>query len=116
MQLSGRTPGDCGNWQTPMKLSGKSWQTRWTRSLHSADHSRLTDSSPMWCAMKLARGEKIVTSVPRSRCIRSWAFSRLWRIASSETTSSDRFGAFAGSPIAAIWRLRQASSSAGAVV
>ena len=32
----------------------------------------LVSESPMWCAMPLARGEKIVRSVPRSRCSLSW--------------------------------------------
>ncbi len=116
MHRSGRTPGDCGSWQTPTKLSGYRPQTRATRSLQISDHSRLVASVPMWCAMKLARGEKIVRSVPRSRCIFSCAFSRLARISSSAMTSSPRAGDFAGSSSAATCRLRHASSAAGAVV
>ena len=86
------------------------------RSLHTRDHSRLVAASPMWCAIALARGEKIVTSVPRSRCILSCAPSRLARISSSLIASEARDGALAGSPIAAICSLRQASSAGGAVV
>ena len=45
--------------------------------------------------MALARGEKIVMSVPRSRCSRSCAPSRLSRswssVMSSETLPRDRF-------------------------
>ena len=37
----------------------------------------------MWCPIQLARGEKIVRSVPRSRCSLSCALSRLSRISSS---------------------------------
>jgi hypothetical protein len=45
--------------------------------LQIADHVALTLKSPMWCAMKLARGEKIVRSLPRSFISRSWlAFDR----------------------------------------
>src|SRR3954466_6570589 len=64
--LAGGTPGDCGNWQTPTKLSGYKPQTRLIRSLQTRDHSRLVVSLPTWCAIAEARGEKIVRSVPRS--------------------------------------------------
>ncbi len=56
--LTGAAPGDCGNWQTPTKLSGYKSQTRLMRSLQTRDHSRLVDSVPMWCAIAEARGEK----------------------------------------------------------
>jgi hypothetical protein len=41
-------------------------------SLQTSDHARLVAASPTWCAIPAARGEKIVTSVPRSRCSLSW--------------------------------------------
>src|SRR6266576_1568654 len=47
--------------------------------------------------MPMARGEKIVTSVPRSRCSLSCAPSRLSRISSSEAFSDDLDGCLAGS-------------------
>ena len=61
----------------------KSVQTRWIRSLHMRDQSWLVSALPTWCAMPAARGEKIVTSVPRSRWSLSCAPSRLSRIWSS---------------------------------
>ena len=71
MQFSGETPGVCGSWQTPMKFSGNSVQTRWMQSFDARDHSRLTLPSPMWCPMPEARGENNVSAVPRSRWMRS---------------------------------------------
>ncbi|MND09307.1 hypothetical protein D3C83_325200 [compost metagenome] len=66
--------------------------------------------------MKLARGEKIVKSLPRSFIFASWLTSMLSRSASSEIASSEAFGATAGSFSPAIWRARQSSSAFGAVV
>jgi hypothetical protein len=71
MQLAGDTPGVCGSWHTPTKFSGNSSQTRKIRSLQCWVQCRLVVASPMWCDIADARGEKIVTSVPRSR----WNFS-----------------------------------------
>src|SRR5215213_8080457 len=68
MHVLGSTPGDCGNIAAPIKLSGKSWLTRAQSSLQIADHVEDTLKSPIWCAMKLARGLKMVRSLPRS-CI-----------------------------------------------
>ena len=70
----------------------------------------------MWCAMKLARGLKMVRSLPRSRIRRSWLLSIDSRNSSSEIFSSDTRGMAAGSAMPAIWRLRQSSSALGAVV
>src|SRR5688572_11542999 len=66
-QVFGSTPGDCGNIPQPAKDPGKSFDTRWINSLQMADHVELVSNPPIWCAMKLARGEKIVRSAPRSR-------------------------------------------------
>jgi hypothetical protein len=46
----------------------------------------------MWWDMAIARGEKSVRSVPRSRCSLSWAFSRLSRSSSSLMESSVGLG------------------------
>jgi hypothetical protein len=70
----------------------------------------------MWCAMKLARGLKIVRSEPRSFIRRSWLVSIVSRSSSSLIFSSATFGAAAGSLMPAICRLRQFSSALGAVV
>src|SRR5207244_5965351 len=40
-------------------------------------------ASPRWCPMPAARGEKIVRSVPRSRCTLSWPPSIASRISLS---------------------------------
>ncbi len=45
--LTGATPGDCGNWQTPTKFSGYSDTTRWIRSLQAWVQRRLVVSLPM---------------------------------------------------------------------
>src|SRR5207244_13130030 len=66
MQLRGSTPGDCGSIAAPMKLSGNSCDTRWHSSLQIAAQVTLVLKSPIWWAMKLARGEKMVRSEPRS--------------------------------------------------
>ena len=99
-----------------MKLRGNSVQTRWIMSLHSRDQSSLVAASPMWCAMPEARGEKIVTSVPRSRWMRSCAPSMLARIASSLILGSVSAAVRAASPNAATCWMRNASSGFGAVV
>ncbi len=99
-----------------MKRSGKRRLTRWQSSLQIAAQVALVLKSPMWCAMKLARGEKIVRSQPRSFIFASWFASMLSRSASSPMTSSETFGACAGSLSPAIWRLRHSSSALGAVV
>ena len=65
-QLAGFTPGDCGSEHTPMNRSGKMSQTRRMRSLLTWVHSRLMTSSPKWCPMCDALGEKSIRSVPRS--------------------------------------------------
>ena len=75
-----------------------------------------TSKSPMWWAMKLARGLKIVRSLPRSRILASWLVSIVSRSSSSLIFRSDTFGFSAGSWMPAICRLRQASSAFGAVV
>src|SRR5690606_19905007 len=59
-QVAGSTPGDCGSMAAMTKLSGNSVATRWHSSLQIADQVLDTWKSPMWWAMKLARGEKIV--------------------------------------------------------
>src|SRR5215210_73891 len=68
MHVLGSTPGDWGSIAAPTKLSGKSWLTRAQSSLQIADQVEDTLKSPMWCAIKLARGLKMVRSLPRS-CI-----------------------------------------------
>ena len=61
--------------------------------------------------MEPARGEKKVTSLPRSRCSFSWALSRLSRISSSLIRSSLGDTLFSDT-----WRLRQSQRAWGAVV
>ena len=92
-QLAGGVPGTCGSWHTPAKLSGYSVTARWIMSLQISDQYLLAGSLPSWCAMPAARGEKIVRSVPRSRCSLSCAPSRLSRISSSEMPRSAGIGA-----------------------
>jgi hypothetical protein len=75
-----------------------------------------TSKSPMWCAMKLARGLKMVRSLPRSFISLSWLVSMVSRNSSSLMFSSLGDGLAEGSVRLAIWRLRQASSDLGAVV
>ena len=81
-----------------------------------AAHSEETAKSPMWWAMKLARGLKIVRSRPRSRISRSWL--RLDRLAQFVVADLQLGGPRLrrGSRMPAIWRLRQSSSAFGAVV
>jgi hypothetical protein len=66
--------------------------------------------------MPAARGEKIVRSVPRSRCSLSCAPSRLARTWSSLIFSALLAGAASRLSNAATCALRQASNSPGAVV
>ena len=66
--------------------------------------------------MKLARGLKMVRSLPRSRISRSWLLSIDSRSSSSLIFSSEARGFIEGSWMPAIWRLRQSSSAFGAVV
>ena len=66
--------------------------------------------------MKLARGEKMVRSLPRSFISRSWLASIDSRSSSSLIFSSVTLGIADGSLMPAIWRLRHASSALGAVV
>jgi len=70
----------------------------------------------MWWAMKLARGEKIVRSVPRSCICFSWLAAMLSRSSSSVIFRSAASATIAGSVRLAICRLRQPSSAFGAVV
>ena len=99
-----------------MKLSGKSSATRKHNSLQMAAQVELTLKSPMWWAMKLARGEKMVRSEPRCFISLSWLVSMVSRSSSSLIFSSDTFGIADGSLMPAIWRLRQSSRALGAVV
>ncbi len=66
--------------------------------------------------MKLARGLKIVRSMPRSRIFLSWLVSIDSRSSSSLIRSSETAGIAPPSLNAATWRLRQVSSAFGAVV
>ena len=75
-----------------MKFFGNSVQTRWIRSLQISVHSCDTAKSPTWWPMPEARGEKIVRSVPRSRCSLSCVPSMLSRISSSDIFSAARDG------------------------
>ena len=70
----------------------------------------------MWWAMKLARGLKMVRSLPRSFISRSWLDSMVSLSSSSLILRSLTAGWSTGSWMPAIWRLRQVSSDLGAVV
>gem|GEM_PF-5351761 len=70
----------------------------------------------MWWAMKLARGENRVRSLPRSFMSLSWLFSMVSRMSSSLIFRSDTLGMTDGSLMPAICWLRQFSSALGAVV
>ena len=85
-------------------------------SLQIAAQVEETWKSPMWCAMKLARGLKMVRSLPRSCIFLSWLLMMDSRSSSSLIFSSLAFGMAEGSPMPAICRLRQSSSAFGAVV
>ena len=91
-------------------------ETRKHSSLQIAAQVDETSKSPMWWAMKLARGLKIVRSEPRSRISRSWFASIDSRNSSSLIFRSATFGLAAGSLMPAICALRQFSSAFGAVV
>lgn len=80
------------------------------------DQAAEVAKSPMWWAMKEARGEKTVTSMPRSSISRSWLVSSDSRIWSSLMTGPAGSGARTGSVSAAVWASRQCPSGAGAVV
>jgi len=96
MQVAGSTPGLCGSIAAGMKWSGKSCETRQHSSLQIAAQVELTSKSPMWCAMKLARGLKMVRSLPRSRILASWLVSMDSRSSSSLIFSSLTFGLAVG--------------------
>ena len=68
--------------------------------------------------MPEARGEKIVRSVPRSRCSLSWLPSMLSLISSSLIFSPERGGiaALSLALAAAVWSLRKRCRSFGSVV
>ncbi|MNT59026.1 hypothetical protein D3C72_1965010 [compost metagenome] len=99
-----------------MKWSGNSSLTRKHSSLQIAAQVALVLKSPMWCAMKLARGLKMVRSEPRCFISFSWLLSMVSRSSSSLICSSDTFGPSSGVARLATWRLRQSSSAWGAVV
>ena len=105
-----------GNWQTPTKFSGYRLHTRWISSLQCSVQCLLVASLPTWCPIALARGEKIVRSVPRERCSLSCAFSRLSRIWSSLMVTLPLAGTSDGVLSASVCCLRQAFSGSGAVV
>ncbi len=66
--------------------------------------------------MKLARGLKMVRSLPRWRISLSCFASIDSRRSSSLMFNSDTWGLAPGSVMPAIWRLRQTFSAFGAVV
>ncbi len=66
--------------------------------------------------MPEARGEKIVTSVPRSFCRRIWFASRLSRISSSDIFRPARGGIADLFFTASVWSLRKRCRSFGSVV
>ena len=116
MQVAGSTPGDCGSIAAGTKWSGNSCATRKQSSLQIAAQVAEVWKSPMWCAMKLARGLKIVRSMPRSFIFASWLVSIDSRSSSSLIFRSEADGARRRILQAAICRSRQAPSAAGAVV
>ncbi len=116
MQVFGSTPGLCGSIAAGMKWSGKSLATRKQSSLQMAAQVEETSKSPMWCAMKLARGLKMVRSEPRCFISLSWFVSIVSRISSSLIFRSATLGLLAGSLMPAICWLRHSSSAFGAVV
>ena len=75
-----------------------------------------TSKSPMWCAMKLARGLKTVRSDPRCFISFNWFDSIVSRSSSSVITRLSTRGFAPGSEMPAICALRQLSSAFGAVV
>ena len=116
MHVAGSTPGDCGSMAAPMKLSGNNWLMRKHSSLQIPAQVAEVLKSPMWCDMKVARGEKMVRSLPRSFIRRSWLLSIDSRNSSSLIFRSAALGPAAGLPRLAICWLRQFSSALGAVV
>ncbi len=102
MQVLGSTPGLCGSIAAGVKRSGNNWLTRQQSSLQIAAQVLLTSKSPMWWAMKLARGLKIVRSLPRSFIRRNWLASMVSRNSSSVIFRSETRGFAAGSLIDAI--------------
>ena len=99
-----------------MKRSGKSSLTRATRSLQMRAQVWLTARSPMWWAMKDARGLKTVRSEPRSFMSFSWLASMVSRMSSSLMCNAAGSGASPWPFAKAICRSRHAPSWAGAVV
>src|SRR5438105_7734669 len=116
MQVRGSTPGDCGSIATGTKWSGNSLLTRKHSSLQIAAQVDDTFKSPMWCAMKLARGENNEMSLPRSFIRRNWFDSMDSRSSSSPILRSAALGITDASLMPAICWLRHASSALGAVV
>ena len=116
MQVFGSTPGLCGSMATGTKWSGKSWLTRKQSSLQIAAQVLETWKSPMWWAMKLARGLNSVRSLPRCFMNLSWFVSMDSRSSSSLIFRSATLGMADGFLMPAIWALRQSSSALGAVV
>ena len=116
MQVSGATPGLWGSIAAGTKWSGNRRLTRKQSSLQIAAHADDTAKSPMWWAMKLARGLKIVRSDPRARICASWFVSIVSRSSSSLIFRSEALGRADGSVMPAICWLRHASSALGAVV
>ena len=99
-----------------MKWSGNNSATRKHISLQIAAQVDEVWKSPMWWAMKLARGLKMVRSLPRSRILASWFNSIVSRSSSSPIFRSLAFGITVASLIPAICWVRQFSSALGAVV
>jgi hypothetical protein len=99
-----------------MKWSGKSCATRKHSSLQIAAQVLETSKSPMWCAMKLARGLKIVRSLPRCFIRRSWlALDGLAQFVVADLQVG-HLGHGGRVLDAGDLRLRQVSSALGAVV
>src|SRR5574343_701238 len=114
MQVLGSTPGDWGSMAAPMKLSGNNSLTRKHNSLQIAAQVAEVLKSPMWWAMKLARGEKMVRSEPRSFMSLSWLVSMDSRNSSSLIFRLLGSGAWLGALSDRICWSRQAPRGAGA--
>ena len=91
----------------PTKCSGNMRLTRWQSSLQIDAQTEEVEKSPMWWAMKLARGLKIVMSEPRSRMNLSWLVSIDSRSSSSLMRRLAGFGTREGSDSAAVCRCPQ---------
>ena len=98
--------GDAGFWIDARRLRQhrradeavrKQLATRAHNSLQIAAQVEDTLKSPMWCAMKLARGLKIVRSLPRSCIFLSWLLTIDSRSSSSLIFSSLTLGFAEGS-------------------